>query len=251
MIKRDDIFYFNTFLEFPHLIHGFSTRAFGDMRPSHEGSFDRLKKFANVLKTPPGLPFSGEGHMGIVRMHQVHSSNVRWVTEKDGGNKIEEADGLLNSDAGVFLSVVIADCVPVLLYDPEKKVVGAVHAGWRGVYKEIIKQAVGEMVEKGSNPANIIVGIGPSIGACCYDVTEEHAEMFTTKFPQWDFVIKREGKLFLDLPLLVKYQLLSVGILDTTIEESEICTSDSPADLFSCRREGKEFGEFVGVIGRV
>ena len=242
MIKKDGVLKFDKFMKFPDLIHGFSTRVFGDMRPSHESSTESLGKFSKALGVPMGR---------IVRMRQVHGNAVRWIRGKDGGNKIEETDGLLSSDPDVFLSVVTADCIPILLYDPVRQVVSAVHAGWRGVYKEIVEQAIDEMVKNGSDPKDIIAGMGPSVRVCCYDVGEEHAKMFTTKFPKWSSVVKREGKFFLDLPLLAKCQLRSLGIPDTNIEDGGICTNDSPADLFSCRREGKEFGEFVGVIGRL
>lgn len=235
MIKRDGILYFEKFLQFPQLVHGFSTRSFGNMRPT--GLHETLEKFTHALKIEK-----------VVRMNQIHSSNVVWVTDKSL-LLVDKVDGMLTSLQNTFLSAVTADCVPVLLYDKEENYVGIVHAGWRGVYKEILKEAIGEMIAKGTNPQDIIVGIGPCIRSCCYNIAQEHAETFRSKFPQWDdCLIQRDSKIFLDLPLLVKYQLRSLGILDTTIEDAEICTYDN-LDLYSCRREGEGFGEFVGIIG--
>ncbi len=241
MVKRDDILYFDKFLAIPHLVHGFSTRAFGDMRPSHEGSKVLLDKFAEALQINPRK---------VVRMNQTHSANIAVVGKGDAGKVIADTDGILTGEKDLFLSVITADCIPLLFYDSARQVVGAVHAGWRGIYAEIIKQTVDELVKNGSKATDIVVGVGPSIRVCCYEVSEELVGKFAGKFPKWsDYVIKREGKFFLDLALLANYQLRSLGITDTNIEDAGICTKDSPDNLYSCRREGKEFGEFVGVIG--
>ena len=250
MIKRNGILYFENLSQFPELVHGFSTREFGSMRAM--GMPESLKNFAGVLfdsnvKIPPtSFQVKGE-YPEIVRMKQVHSSNVVWVTE--AALRLDDTDGVLTSEKDLFLSVITADCVPVLLYDPKKKYVGAVHAGWRGVYKEIVKKAVAEMIEKGSDPIDIVAGIGPCIRSCCYDIAQEHAEMFAAKFSELNnCLVKREGKTFLDLPKLVQYQLQSAGIPVTNMEDAEICTFDSE-DLYSYRKEGEGFGEFVGMIG--
>lgn len=253
MIKKHGILYFEKFLQFPKVIHGFSTREFGNMRPGEES--ESLEKFASILfdhygKIPPAPLSVKEALTKLVRMHQVHSANVAWVTESRDAT-VDNTDGMLTARPEVFLSVVTADCVPVLFYDKEKRVVGAVHAGWRGVYKEIVPEAVRQMMDGGRDPKNILVGIGPCIRSCCYDIAEEHAAMFRSKFPEWqDALVKRDGKIFLDLPKLVQYQLRSVRILDTNMEDAGICTYQSE-DLYSCRREGEGFGEFVGIIGKI
>jgi polyphenol oxidase len=240
MIKKNGILYFETFSQFSEVVHGFSTREFGNMRAM--GMPESLEKFSTSLEIDP---------QNVVRMNQVHSSNVAWVT-KAVALGIDDTDGILTSEKELFLSVITADCVPVLLYDPKKKHVGAVHAGWRGVYKEVVKKAVAEMIEKGSDPADILVGLGPCIRSCCYDIAQEHADMFASKFPEMnDCLAERDGKIFLNLPMLVQYQLQLEGIPVTNMEDAEICTFDSPEDLYSCRREGESFGEFVGMIGRV
>lgn len=237
MIKKSGVFYFEKFLQFPQLVHGFSTREFGNMRAM--GMPESLKEFSSFLKIDP---------QKIVRMNQVHSSTVTWVTQVPELG-VDDTDGMLTSAKELFLSVITADCVPVFFYDPKKNHVGAIHAGWRGVYKQIVKKAVAKLIEKGSDPSDILVGIGPCIRLCCYAIAQEHAEMFRSKFPEWqDVLLLREGKIFLNLPKLVQYQLQLEGIPVTNMEDAEICTFESK-DLYSYRREGEDFGEFIGVIG--
>src|SRR5205814_1712150 len=110
----------------------------------------------------------------------------------------------------IFLGVITADCIPLLFYDPQKEYVAAVHAGWRGLFKEIIKEAVTGLIAKGSDPKDIVVGIGPCIRSCCYSIPKERADQFITKFSDWkEFIVEREGKLFFNLAGVANHQLLS------------------------------------------
>ena len=241
MFKKNGVFYFEKFLAFPQLIHGFSTRQFGSMRPSDSNSEKSREKFLNVLRKNPSK---------LIRMNQVHGNTVSWVTAQEEGAVIETTDGLLTKGKDMLLGVITADCVPLLLYDSKKGYCGVIHAGWRGVYNEIVQGTIKQMIEKGSESKDIVVGIGPSIRVCCYEVDKGHFEMFTSKFPQWNgFLKEKDGKSFFDLSILVKYQLQSMGIRDDNIEDSKICTADTMEDFYSYRKEGKKFGEFMGVIG--
>lgn len=240
MIKKDNVLRFENLSEFNSLIHGFSTRFFGDMRPSHHQYPQSIKKITEAL---------GISEQRLVRMGQVHSNTVAWVTKEDRGNVINETDGLASKDLDTFLGVVTADCVPLLFYDSKEKLFSAVHAGWRGLFSEIIKVAVSNLVAHGSDPKNLIVGIGPCIRSCHYDIAKAHADQFLEKFPDWkEFLIERDGKIFFDLPGVAAYQLKSEGVLERNIEDGEYCTFDNE-DIYSCRREGESFGEMMGIIG--
>lgn len=241
MIKQENILRFENLTQFDNLVHGFSTRFFGSLRPSHSGYQDSLKKFTHALSITP---------QQLVRMNQVHSNTVYVTDERDRGKTIPETDGLITADPQVFLGVITGDCIPLLMYDPQTKLVAAVHAGWRGLFSEIIKEAISQFVGKGSKPENIIVGIGPCIGVCCYNIPADRAKMYLEKFPEWKpFVVERDGKLFFNLSGVAIHQLTSVGVMSSNIEDADYCTFDH-TDVYSYRREGKDFGEMMGIIGK-
>lgn len=241
MIKRDDILYFETFLPFPELVHGFSTNFLGDMRYTHDESKQSIQQFSEAL---------GISSNSLVTMDQVHGNTVAEVTDTDWGFLIPETDGLLTTLLNVFLGVITADCLPLFFYDPQQRISAAVHAGWRGLYAEIIPVVVDKMREKGSNPEDILVGIGPSIRVCCYEVDRKFIDKFYKKFEIVERVIEiRGGKFFFDLQQVAKHQLQESGILLENIEDGNYCTSDHE-DVYSARRDGKNHGEIMGIIGR-
>lgn len=235
-LVKNNIIQFSNLSQIPRLVHGFSTRTYGSMRPGDPDSEKSLTLFSKALEINP---------QHIVRMRQIHSNNVRWVTQKDRGFRIDEADCLLTQEKNVYISVLSADCLPVLIFDRQKKYAGAVHAGWKGVYNGILKAAISQLISTGCNPADILIGIGPCIHPCCYNISNERAGLFDK-----EYIHEREGSYFLDLPKIAKKQLLSVGILKDNIEDCNICTYDSPDWLYSYRKEGEKFGEFIGIIGK-
>jgi hypothetical protein len=240
MNKNNNILKFSNLSKFDSLIHGFSTRFFGDMRPTHPEYKDSLQKFSAALNIDP---------QKLVTMKQVHSNTVYWATDKNYDQAIKETDGLLTEEKDLFLGVVSADCIPLLFYDPKMQFVAAVHAGWRGLFSEIIKETVSQFVSKGSNASDIIVGMGPSIRVCCYAVSEEFVENFREKFEAVEkFIVRKDGKIFIDLQKVAKEQLQSLGVLDQNVEDADYCTFDH-SDVYSYRREGENFGEMIGIIG--
>ena len=246
MLKKNEqgVYRFELFSQFPEVLHGFSSVQFGDMRPSHNASQQSLQTFLHALHIEPKK---------LVVMNQVHSSNVAWVDISDGGLTVQQTDSLLTKKANLFLGVYIADCVPILLFDPQKKFIGIIHAGWRGLYNEIISNALSEFITSGSQAKDIIAGIGPCIRSCCYTITKEREEMFAQKFAneaENPYIIVQQNATIMDLPLLASRQLLKAGITTDNIEDGGICTKDSP-DFYSYRKEGEDFGEFIGIIGRI
>ena len=116
---------------------------------------------------------------------QVHGKNIVIVTKKT--KAIFEADAVITNERGLFLSVMTADCVPILMYDDKRKVIAAVHSGWRGTDKEIAKFCVYDLVEKFAvAPENLQIYIGPSIRQCCYEVSFD----VTERFKQYGCIIK-------------------------------------------------------------
>lgn len=240
MKKTNNVLSFENLSQFPELVHGYSTTELGDMTlGAAEGS---LQNFAEALQVDS---------QKIVRMRQTHGNNVRWVTDNDAGSVLQDVDGLLTDQPNLFLGVIVRDCIPLFLYDTKKHYIGALHVGWRGLYKQIINKAISEFIDKDSNPNDIMVGIGPCICARCYDIAPDHENLILTDFPDWKpYIYYREGKIFLDLAGVAKHQLDLLGIPFLNYEDAQYCTFEH-SDLFSYRRDGKEpIRQFMGLIGR-
>lgn len=193
------------------------------------------------------------GQYRFVTADQMHGSHIEVITEKkDRGwesaeGAVPECDALITNVKGVILAILTADCVPILLYDPKREAVGAVHAGWRGTHAEITFKTVQKMKEAfGSNPEEIIAGIAPSIGRCCYEIGEEVARFF---WMQPEVLEKRGQSYRLDLPLANKIQLLAAGLTEENIEMSGICTACETKRFFSYRKEKGCAGRFMSMIG--
>jgi len=178
-------------------------------------------------------------------IHIVNSSETKgWKTIEDA---ISDCDALITNISNIMLTILTADCVPILLYDKEKRVIAAVHAGWKGTKAHIVSKTVEKMIEHyQSQTKDIIVGIAPSIGRCCYEVDNDVAKHFSDT-PK-GYTVKKD-KYILDLPYINKQQLLDVGILEENIEMSNICTSCEVDRFFSYRKEQGCSGRFMSMIG--
>lgn len=162
---------------------------------------------------------------------QTHSTSVSIITS--AGNKyIPKVDGLITMKKNIVLSVRTADCVAMLLFDPKKKIIAALHAGWKGTKESILKMAIEKMKQLGSTPTNILLAIGPSIGLCCYDIPRNRAKVF----PEESIAQKRE-KYFLDLKGENYRQAKELGILPSNIEVLNYCTYHQDDLFYSFRRD--------------
>ncbi|MEA2048881.1 MAG: peptidoglycan editing factor PgeF [Campylobacterota bacterium] len=195
----------------------------------------------------------GDEALHYIVANQTHSDHIEVITEKKnrGWNRIEDAiescDALISNLPGIVLTILTADCVPILLYDREKSVIAAIHAGWRGTEANITLKTVQKMQKVfGCNPKDIIAGIAPSIGACCYEVGKDVAEHFFDT-PE-SFTLHGE-KYMLDLPYLNKQQLLKAGVDEMRIEMSNRCTACEVTRFFSYRKEKGCSGRFMSMIG--
>lgn len=203
----------------------------------------------------------------LVGVRQVHSGVVRVVREGDGGlegrlrtaegKAVLEGDGLVTDVPGVLLAVGTADCVPVLVVDVEKKVVGAFHAGWRGTVAEIVGNGIATMVEEyGSRVEDLVAAVGPSIGACCYTVGEEVRAEFAKKFGYADSLFRfgDAGEMRLDLWEANRRQLLDAGVSGEQISVVGECTGCARDEggvrrYFSHRGEKGVAGRMLNVVG--
>lgn len=187
---------------------------------------------------------------GLIRVRQVHSANVVVATEAFLPEDTP-GDGLVTRLRGVALGIRTADCVPVLLLDPARSAIGALHAGWRGTVKGIIRTGVETMREAfGTDPGSIRAAIGPGIGPCCYVVGEDVAGAFRAAFPWWRTVVAEAGraeKVRLDLPSAAARACLDAGVRPENIERLSPCTSCDPR-FHSYRRDGAGCGRQISYI---
>jgi YfiH family protein len=192
----------------------------------------------------------------LCRVKQVHGSGLRVVEPKDrqelsGTDDARDPnDGLLTDLPGLFLTVTSADCLPFLFFDPGKKAIAAVHAGWRGSFLDICGAAVRKMTERfRSDPREIRTVCGPSIHACCFEIRQDVAGLFYEKYPGWkDLLSTRGEKMTLDLHGLNRRQLAAQGVSEAHIQISPVCTYCNPFRLPSYRRDGAQAGRLISGI---
>jgi YfiH family protein len=191
--------------------------------------FDWLEHAFGTRNTPWPDP--------LVTVKQVHSVIVE--PHRRGTGCIAEADGITSVLAGIALGVKTADCLPVLIVDPQNRAVAAVHAGWRGVAGAIALCAIAQLRERfGSHAGELQIAIGPGIGPCCFEVGPEVAEKFG-----------REGRVKIDLSAFLSRQLASSGIPEGNIHSARLCTVCHPQLFHSFRRDGETAGRMMSVVG--
>jgi YfiH family protein len=194
------------------------------------------KKF---LSQRLGVPLKGP-----LNIRQVHGDQVLVVRPVDRapGDGRPEADGLVTAEVGLPLMVRTADCLPVFMYDKKHQCIGLVHAGWRGCHQHIVQRALRLMGEEWqTQPEDVLVGLGPAIRSCCYEVGRE----FEGYFPRE--LAEREGRRYLDLSLVMRRQLAELGVRDEDVSDSGVCTC-CDRNYFSYRRDGAAAGRMVSLL---
>lgn len=183
---------------------------------------------------------------------QTHSDHVAVVSSETLGQTLADTDALITREPGVFICVQTADCVPVLLFDPKKNIVAAVHAGWRGSVFKIAALTVQKMSEAfGCNPSDILAGIGPSIHMHAYEVGAEVVEAVRSNFSHSNALLKPsliEGKAYLDLWEANRQVLVEAGLQEENIEMMGLCSFEHASMFYSARREGAATGRMVSGI---
>jgi YfiH family protein len=249
-----DFFTFRHFKRSPSLLHAVTTKSndlpYAFSLALHTGE-DAKNIVANRNKLSNLLNSSEPLHYIVA--NQTHSDNIKIITNKETKgwesleNAVEDCDALITDVKGIVLNILTADCVPILLYDTRKEVVAAVHAGWKGTKAKIVSKTVNKMIEVyGCDPKEIIAGVAPSIGRCCYEVDADVAKHF---FDIPEGFTPVGEKYMLDLPFINKEQLLHVGIKEKNIEMSHTCTACEVKRFFSYRKEQGCSGRFMSMIG--
>ena len=183
---------------------------------------------------------------------QCHTRNVYEVKCNSKTEDLLSTDALITNCRNICISVLTADCVPILLFDPVMHAVGIVHSGWKGTVSRIAARTIEKMVKiYGSKPQNVLVCIGPSISQKHYEVGSEVARQFEFWFADTPSIFIRNpatGKTHINLWEANIQLLLRQGILKRNIEISDICTYENSSLFFSARRDGYHCGRFASGI---
>lgn len=199
------------------ITHGFGTKEFGD----------------------------GRNRKSIIK--QSHSTNIQIISSSNN-LPIENCDGIITKERQIVLSVITADCVPIIFFDPIKNIIGISHQGWKGTLKRMPQKMIQTMQKLGSTPSDIYVAIGPAINQCCYQVSKERAEQFKEIFEETVVSISNSYSINL---LKANNQLLKEsGVLKRNIDYFPFCTSCDTEKFWSYRRDNGIKGEMFSYIRR-
>lgn len=261
-INGVEIIQFNNLKKYESIIsHGFTTRiggvSTGECSSLNMG-FNRNDTRENVLENYRRVASAlNIDCNNMVLSKQVHDSKIKSVDEEDRGkgifkeNDLHGYDGLMTDKRNVALVTFYADCVPLLFFDPEKKVIAESHSGWRGTLKEIAKETIIAMNrEYGCNAENIIAAIGPSIGECCFEVGKEVYDEFKARHQDIDEYCKwlNDDNLKIDLQRFIKRTMINQGIREENICMSEICTKCNNDIFFSHRGDNGRTGSMTSIM---
>jgi YfiH family protein len=258
------------------LLHGFSTRPGGISHLDGEKvlnlGFTDWDTRENVLENRRRLQSAlGASDLQLIALKQIHSDVIHLM--EAAPQEPCKGDASATNRPGLLLGVQTADCVPILLVDPKKRAIAAIHAGWRGTLARIAEKAIGQMqMHFATKPAGLLATIGPSIGPCCYEVGTEVATQFQSQFAdapdlfdefrtgdepnpvQWLNMMPPGHQpppknVHLDLKKANRAQLLATGLPPQNIFTSDLCTACRPDLLFSYRKQGSQSGRLLSVIG--
>ena len=185
----------------------------------------------------------------IVIPRQTHTTNVRVITDVPTSEELQDVDAVVTHLKDFCLCVSTADCVPVLLYDKEKQVIAAIHAGWRGTVGRIVEKTIEVMrTQYGTEGKDLVACIGPSISLESFEVGDEVYAAFEEAGFNMTRIARRYEKWHLDLWEANRVQLLANGVLSEHIEVAGICTFQCYEDFFSARRLGIKSGRILSGI---
>ncbi len=205
---------------------GISKKRDGQMilREDGEGLKNRIKHFSNI-----GIDIDA-----VVSANIVHNNNVEVVFTENAGEIIKKTDGLVTNVKNLFLTITISDCVPIFIYDENKKVVGIAHAGWKSIVKNIVTNLVQKLKNQyNSDTKDLKVYIGSHIKKCHFEIKEDVLNKFR-EYPE--FIIKKDNKIFVDLEKIIEKQFIYSGLNIDNIKIDPSCTYCNK-EYFSFRRD--------------
>lgn len=232
---------------------GVSEGYYGSMNMGLSRGEDREKVLKNYEILADAVGFTKEN---FVTSQQTHTTNVRRVYAEDKGKGVysergyENVDGLITNEKNIPLVIFGADCVPVFLLDTKNQAIGVAHCGWMGTGKRMAEKILVSMMEAfGTAPENVIAGIGPSIGKCCFQMDAPVLELFRENISFTDEVLfddPEEGKYRLDLWETNRRLLADMGVKN--IEIAGLCTMCDTERFYSHRIMGDKRGVMAGIM---
>jgi len=253
---RSLVYYrFHNLSAYPELAHGIFTRRGGQS----QSPWASLNTGHSVGDDPDAVEINhrlicealGFSVADLVSPHQVHGANVAVVGVQDRGQVIEETDALITDQPGGLLMLRFADCTPVWMYDPVHRAIGLAHAGWRGTAAGTVRETVQAMASAfGTHPRDVLAGIGPAIGPCCYEVGPDVARAISETFPEMASQVleaRGETKWHLDLWTANCEHLRRAGV--TQVEVAGVCTACHTDEWYSHRAEHGRTGRIGALLG--
>lgn len=228
---------------------GVSPAPFASLNLSVSVADDDVNVFANRRRA---FGVYGRDTDTVVHAHLVHGANVAPVTQADNGTWVEQIDGLITNEPGCALTMNYADCTPIFLYDPVRQAIGLGHAGWKGAVMDLPGALVRAMgAEFGSQPADLLAGVGPSISWEQYEVDEPLVGEVQETFGAWERFLRRpegkeNGRYHFDLPAANRARLEAAGVWQ--IEMAGLCTAARTDLFFSHRAENGLTGRFGTIM---
>jgi len=256
------ILQFYQFKNITSLVHGVTTRKGG----VSEGPFYSLNMGTNTGDKPERVLANRQRLISnlnwdsfpVVIPKQIHGNKIAVINKKPLLKRntpllleLSGVDGLITPEKKILLLIKVADCIPVFLYDPFNSVIGLIHAGWRGIAQEIVTQGIQTLQKQFfSDPKSLLVGIGPGIGSCCFEVKKDFWESFPPHQLNPSLLRKdSEGRMFFDLKQAIFLELWKNKIPEQNIEIAPECTCCSPELFFSHRRDQGKTGRMGAFIG--
>lgn len=282
--KSIEILHADSLAGIPWLVHGFSTREGGvstcyggkslNLAFTADDTQKSVERNRELFEDALGATCDDGSLWPLAQVKQIHSAITHRVDH--ASVYARSGDGMISNTAGLLLAIKTADCVPVLVADLKRRVVGAFHAGWRGTLSRVLEKGVGEMRRQfGSAPRDLRAAIGPCVRRCCYAVGEDVRAEFESQFTYANelfeevfdsnaihirypllFLNQRAPghgdlgpKIHLDLIAANKRQLEDAGVRDEYITVVEGCTACDTKRFFSHRAEFGKTGRMMAVIG--
>ena len=187
----------------------------------------------------------------IIFLNQIHSNKFYYIGKNSKLNNKLEGDALITDKRNLPIAVLTADCAPILIHDEKKKMIAAIHAGWKGAYNDIVKKVVKFMIKKGCSPQNITVAIGPCISSKNYEVKDDFKKRFIKKDKKNIIFFKiMKDKNYFNLNKYIHFQLESLNIKKVDIINKD--TFNAKNNFFSARRSisrnESDYGRNISII---
>lgn len=232
---------------------GFTTRHAGRSGHTLNLSFDKGGRTEVLTNRQRLLQAMGLEHTPLYTVRQVHGSAVCVIdaTAQEHGLSGVAADALITNLPGIALGVLVADCLPIVLYTRDTPVIGLVHAGRMGTYHRVVQQTLTALAQHcATSPTDLYAILGPSIGPCCYTLDIHAVSPFQKHFPTWErfFLPRTHDRWTMDLIAANTLQLRAAGVPSSHIASASLCTVCHHHDLYSHRAEGQEAGRGMAII---